>query len=51
MLVPVPPALSGSPPTESGPVESHHFMLALEMRLYGAVVAMTAWIRKENPFN
>lgn len=49
MLVPVSPRLSGSPPTESGLVESHHFVLALEMKLYGAVIAITTWIRKENP--
>lgn len=46
MLVPVLPLLSGSPLTESGPVGSHHFMLALETSLYGDVVAMTARIRK-----
>lgn len=39
------------PSYRNGPVESHYFVLALDMRLYEAVIAMTAWIRKENPFN
>lgn len=46
MLVPVSPFLSGSPLAKSEPVGSHHFRLALEIRLYGGMVARPARIRK-----